>query len=205
MTIDPTLAAYDDHLPDPTADTDLPREREAFCALLPPGGRVLDLGCGSAWAARRLRADGFRAVGLDRSVGRIGRASASLSSEGAPVPLILGDMRALPIASDSLDGVWACASLLHLPKAELPGILAAIHGLLRPGGALFVSLKEGDGEAWQTRGAARRFFAYYHADELDARLAEAGFCRGAAWRTVALASDPAHAWLGWLGVAEMLA
>ena len=188
---DPTILAYDTQLTDPSLDFDLPRQRERFEALLPAGGRVLDLGCGSGWAARRLRASGLRAVGLDRSAGRLARARAG----DRPTPLVLGDMRALPIALGSVDGVWACASLLHLPKADLPSALTAIHAVLRPSGALYLSLKAGAGEAWSMRGGAPRFFAYYADAELDRLLDAARFQVVDGWTDPAPPEDPTHPWL----------
>lgn len=189
--MDPTIKAYDSRVQDPPSDLDLPRERARFCAMLPAGGRVLDLGAGSGWAARHMQADGFRAVALERSAGRIARARDS----SAP-PLLLGDMRALPFGADAFDGVWACASLLHLAKAELPAVLSAVHAILRPAGALFVSLKEGEGEGWPSDARnAGRFFAYYSGDEIDRLLAAAGFEGVDGWTSPASPWDPAHPWL----------
>ena len=188
--MNPTIDAYDRQLPDAPPDLDLPRERGRFCALLPLGGRVLDLGAGSGWAARRMEADGFRAIALDRSAGRVARAR-----EAATPPFVLGDMRALPFAVGIFDGVWACASLLHLARTEMPAALRAVHAVLRPGGALFVSLKAGEGEGWQARGEARRFFAYYSDAELDALLTAAGFRIVDGWTSPPPGWDPAHPWL----------
>ena len=189
--MDPTIDAYDRHLPDAPLDLDLPRERARFCAMLPRQGCVLDLGAGSGWAARRMRADGFRAMALDRSAGRVARAR-----DAAAPPFVLGDMRALPFAARVFDGVWACASLLHLAKTEMPAALRAIRAVLRPTGALFVSLKAGEGEG---RGLdarhAGRFFAYYLEAEIDALLAQAGFHVVDGWTSPAPSWDPAHPWL----------
>src|SRR5205823_3837686 len=44
------------------------------------------------------------------------------------------------------DGIWACASLLHLPLAEMPGALGKLWNALKPGGAFYFSFKLGDGE-----------------------------------------------------------
>ncbi|MFN8483496.1 MAG: class I SAM-dependent methyltransferase [Anaerolineae bacterium] len=191
MTTDPTIEAYDCRLLDAPPDLDLPRERTRFCALLPRGGRVLDLGAGSGWAARRMAADGFRAVALERSAGRVARAR----GDGA-LAFVLGDMRTLPFEAAVFDGVWACASLLHLSRREMPAALGGIRRLLREGGTLYVSMKAGEGEGWQSRGHdAARFFAYYGGDELDALLAEAGFQRVDGWTSPASPWDPTHPWL----------
>lgn len=55
------------------------------------------------------------------------------------------------------DGIWACASLLHVPRAGLPDVLDRLAGALVPGGVLFASFKYGDGE----REHAGRLFTSY--------------------------------------------
>lgn len=192
---DTTIRTYDAR-DEPTTPIDMRREMAAFTARLPTSGRVLDLGCGTAWAAARLREQGFRAVGLDLSFGRLSRAAA----DGA-APVVMGDQRQLPVTTASLDGVWTCASLLHLRKSDMPATLGEIRRVLRPGGALFVSLKAGDGEAWTTRGGGPRFFAYYRAAELDSLLASAGFRIVDGWENPAPPWDVAHPWLSRLALA----
>lgn len=192
---DPTIRTYDSR-DEPCAAIDMGRELAAFTALLPAAGRVLDLGCGTAWAASRLRHDDFRAVGLDLSLGRLSRALA----DGA-APVVMADQRRLPVAAASLHGVWACASLLHLPKTDMATALREIHRVLRPDGALFVSLKMGDGEAWTTRGGGPRFFAYYRPAELDGLLAAAGLRVVDGWDSPAPPWDVNHPWLTRLALA----
>ena len=192
-----TIRTYDSRA-EPGVAFDMRREMAAFTARLPAGGRVLDLGCGTVWAAAQLREQGFRAVGLDLSFGRLSRAVAERAA-----PVVMGDQRRLPIAAVSLDGVWACASLLHLPKTDMPVTLDEARRVLQPGGVLFVSLKAGDGEAWTTRGGGPRFFAYYRAAQLDSLLARAGFRIVDGWDSPAPAWDEAHPWLSRLAEREI--
>src|SRR6185369_8336153 len=90
----------------------------------------------------RLRADGQRADRLD------------------PLHDDLADPDA---PGTAYDGVWADASLIHVARDDLPTVLARLAGATRPGGALFVSVKEGDGEDWSTHGnvTAPRFFTFW--------------------------------------------
>jgi SAM-dependent methyltransferase len=44
------------------------------------------------------------------------------------------------------DGIWACASLLHVPMVELPNVLQRLSRALRSGGVLYASFKYGHGE-----------------------------------------------------------
>lgn len=47
---------------------------------------------------------------------------------------------------DEFDGIWCCASLLHVPAAELPDVMRRLADALKPGGVWYVSFKYGDGE-----------------------------------------------------------
>jgi SAM-dependent methyltransferase len=174
-TYDQIAADYAAHSPSAAPET-LATIRECFAALLAPGARVLDLGCGPGWEAARLRALGLRACGLDRSRGMLAEARAW------GVPLLLGDMRALPLPDGALDGLWVCASFLHIPKRDGPAVLREFHRALRPGGALYIGVKEGQGERWIEHSAGRqRFFAFYQAGELDALLAAHDFMIVEGW------------------------
>ena len=75
------------------------------------------------------------------------------------------------------DGVWACASLLHLPRCQLSIALVEIARLLqRPGGVLYLALKGGQGEQWLAdHDGRRRFFSFYHFVEIEALLHQARF------------------------------
>jgi 8-oxo-dGTP pyrophosphatase MutT (NUDIX family) len=89
--------------------------------------------------------------------------------------LVQADARALPFAPGTLDAAWACASLLHLPKAQLPNALAEIRRALGHGHICLI-MKTGEGEAWREDGSGkRRFFAYYHRAEVELALERAGF------------------------------
>jgi 8-oxo-dGTP pyrophosphatase MutT (NUDIX family)/ubiquinone/menaquinone biosynthesis C-methylase UbiE len=168
-----TTQTYDEIAPDFAVkhwETDLSAQLGRFCAYLHPGARVLDIGCGPGRDVLGLAEQGFLAVGLDRSAGMLREAKAHGAGR-----LVQADARALPFAGGSLDGVWACASLLHLPKAELPATLAEIQRALVHGHVCLI-LKRGEGEGWcDTEKEQRRFFAYYHPAEVELALERAGF------------------------------
>jgi hypothetical protein len=73
--------------------------------------------------------------------------------------------------------VWASACLLHVAREDLPAVLANLAGATRPGGALAMSLKEGDGDGWSTHGhvGGPRRFVYWREAPLRAALADAGW------------------------------
>jgi 8-oxo-dGTP pyrophosphatase MutT (NUDIX family) len=168
-----TTRAYDVIAPRFAAkfwDTKLTAQLDRFCAYLQPGARVVDVGCGPGRDLLSLAERGFWAVGLDRSAGMLRQALARGVRQ-----LVQADARALPFAQGTLDGVWACASLLHLPKAELPATLAEMHRALGHGHVCLI-VKQGEGESWRDDGqGGRRFFAYYHPAEVELALERAGF------------------------------
>jgi SAM-dependent methyltransferase len=74
-------------------------------------------------------------------------------------------------AEGRYDGIWASFCLLHAPRAELGAHLARLARALRPGGLLYLGMKEGAGEARDRLG---RRYSYFSGDELRAALAAAG-------------------------------
>ncbi|MCW3838780.1 class I SAM-dependent methyltransferase [Micromonospora yasonensis] len=151
-------------------------------------GPLLDLGCGTGrdlafWAGR-----GAAPIGLDlsaamlREAGRVG------------APLVQGDLLRLPFRAGTVGGVWCSAALLHLPRAAAPAALAGIRRVLRPGGPLLLSVKEGEGEGWERWPGERadRFFAWYRAEEVEDLLRVAGF---APLRQRSDVSDHGQRWL----------
>lgn len=96
---------------------------------------------------------------------------AKLAKEKFGLDVTVASFDSLTAEAD-YDGIWASFSLLHVPKADLPTILTAIHRALKPGGQFHISVKLGTGEA---RDSIGRFYAYYSDAELTALLATAGF------------------------------
>ncbi len=122
----------------------------AFAELLPPGGTILELGCGagadSAWLIER----GFAVTPTDGSAAMAREAEARL---GRAVRVMrFSDLDEVA----AYDGVWANACLLHVPRAELADILRRIRRALRGGGHFHASFKAGVEEG------ADRFGRYYN-------------------------------------------
>lgn len=85
-------------------------------------------------------------------------------------------MRALGFADSTFDGLWVCASFLHIPREEALAALGGFRRVLRPGGLLYLSVKEGEGEIWRDYGEGRRSFTtFYHLEELRQLVEKAGF------------------------------
>ncbi len=144
---------------------------QTFCAHLPAGRPVLDVGCGPGFDAAWLRGHGVMAYGVDLSL--------AMMQTGRPffpqVPFTQADMTHLPFASHTFGGVWASASLLHIPREQVTAVLAELRRVLLPNGVFYLSVKAGDGEGWAGKPGKKRFFVYWQPAQLDAVLADAGF------------------------------
>ena len=141
-----------------TVNIDLSENRARFEKVLPEGGSILDLGCGSGRDSLAFLEDGYEVTPLDGS------------AEMCALAEIHTDLEVLNMTFEELDfdevfdGIWACASLLHVPAEEMAGILKKVGLALKPEGHLFISVKEGDFEG--ERGER------YYVDYTKRRLAE---------------------------------
>jgi ubiquinone/menaquinone biosynthesis C-methylase UbiE len=103
---------------------------------IPPGTDVLDLGCGAGVPMTRALAADRRVMGVDISARQIELARAAVPE----ATFIHADMTALDIRAASLDAVVAFYSLTHVPRLDLPDLLASVRRWLRPGGVLIASM-----------------------------------------------------------------
>ena len=145
-------------------ETPLLPEHGRFAALLPPGGRILDAGCGSGRDARAFRELGFEVTATEPAPRLAALASAYTGLD------VLVMSFAQMAWREAFDGIWACASLLHVSRADLPEAVARLRDALTHGGLFFMSFKHGT----QEREAHGRRFT--DLDEAGARrlLAEVG-------------------------------
>lgn len=125
---------------DQTVGLDLAHLRKRFTQTLPPGARILDAGCGSGRDARAFLDEGFEVVAIDASSGMADQARRRLGIEVEVMPFETMTFR------EEFDGIWACASLLHVPSNELPAAVGKMVEALKPGGALYLSFKRGEAE-----------------------------------------------------------
>jgi ubiquinone/menaquinone biosynthesis C-methylase UbiE len=137
---------------------------QRFGALLGTGSLVLDAGCGPAVDRAGLAAHGHRVFGMDRSSGML-----DVARRDHPGQYVLGDLRAVPYRDNTFDGVWANGSVLHLPREDAPAALSGFARVVRPGGALFISLKPGQGDrpiVGPDGPDQRRHFTYWPANPI---------------------------------------
>lgn len=148
-----------------------------WLTLLPPRAVLLDLGCGGGQDTRALKSAGHRVIGLDRTLSLLQFGKTHTPS----APFVLADIRLLPVRTGSLDGIWAAASLMNLPKVEARQVLIALRGCLRPGGLLAATVTYGTRSRMLKRGwIPGRYFTRWKKAELARALRRAG------WETLAM-------------------
>ncbi len=120
-----------------TVSADLSGIRDRFLSYLPQEAEILDFGCGSGRDTKAFLERGFRVTAADGSPELCAIAAAYT---GIPVRRML--FQELD-DHEVYDGIWACASILHVPSAELPDIFRRMLAALKPGGVIYVSFKYG--------------------------------------------------------------
>jgi len=170
-----TVAAYQADAAAYAAGTEvltetLARDLDEFAQRVVAGGQVLEIGSGAGRDARELEARGLAVRRTDITPAFVDLMRADGHEADVLDPLV-DDL------GGPWDGVWANAVLLHVDRGDLGTVLTRLHDVTRPGGTLYVSLKEGDGEQWSTHGhvAGRRHFTYWREEPLRAVLAETGW------------------------------
>ena len=119
-----------------------------FLNRLPAGGHILDAGCGSGRDTRVFLDRGYAVTAVDASP-----ALARLASTHYGIPVQVMRFQEIDWRA-RFDGIWACASLLHVPMMALPDVLRRLAVALKPQGVLYASFKYGQGEREHN---ARRF------------------------------------------------
>lgn len=155
---------------------------DRFLALVPPGGLILDLGCGAGDPiAAYITSAGYRVIGLDAS-----RAMLALARERFPAgDWRHGDMRSLDF-SERFDGIIGWNSFFHLTRDEQRDALPRIGRHLAPGGALMLTVGPEDGEVLGTVGGEPVYHASLAPREYERILGDLGLALVAP-----IAEDPA--------------
>ena len=123
-----------------TVNVDMSATQNRFLGYLKPGAAVLDAGCGSGRDAKVFKDLGFNVTAMEAAPSLAALAQAHI---GSPVEVKTFDQITW---RDRFDGVWACASLLHVPAEDLPVVLGKLHDAMVPGGILWASFKLGTEE-----------------------------------------------------------
>lgn len=153
-------------------------ERDTFISLLPKNALVLDIGCGPGMKSKYFADNGLRVIGVDLSEKMIEIAK----REYPNLDFRVGDITHLDIIPEMFDGIHAQAVLLHIPKVDVPHVIAGLKDKLNDGGYLYIAVKEKWPEGKEEEILKEndygyeyeRFFSYFTLPEIKQYLADAG-------------------------------
>ena len=137
-----------------------------FVTYTNPNDLVLDVGCGPGRDMNYFLGNGRRAMGIDFSQEMINEAKKRVYAE-----VLHMDMRRMLFEDEMFDGIWSCASFLHIPKSESMQTLQEFRRVLKPKGLLYISVREGTGENVNDG----KFYSNYQKDEFESLLEKSGF------------------------------
>ncbi len=123
-----------------TISVDFHETQDRFLKLLDKGSLVLDFGCGSGRDTRYFLEHGMYVEATDGS-----EELCRIASDYAGIPVKQMLFQELK-ETEKYDGIWACSSILHLPKQELKAVLKRMAGALKEQGIIYTSFKYGDFE-----------------------------------------------------------
>lgn len=155
-----------------TRDHNVSQNIEALISAIAAEGRmlpfrVLDFGCGPGRDLVAFKRLGHDAIGLDGAPSFVHMARTMSGCE-----VWQQDFLALDLPESYFDGIFANASLFHVPEDRLPAVLRQLHAALRPRGILFASNPRGENQrGWR----GERYGCYWSLETWAAFLEEAGF------------------------------
>lgn len=151
-----------------TKDHDVTQNIESFLAACVPGKSldILDFGCGPGRDIKYLKSLGHFPTGLDGS-----EEFCRFARHYTNCPILHQTFLNLKLPKEQFDGIFANASLFHIPSQELHRVLDKLHGALRTTGILFCSNPRGDDEGWQ----GQRYGTYMELNTIQSYMEAAGF------------------------------
>ena len=150
---DATLEYYNTNATDfvsNTVDVAFSEMQDFFLAHIPSGGKILDFGCGSGRDTKYFFQKGYHVDAIDGSSELCKVASEYTGIEVKQ--MLFEELDAV----NEYDGIWACASILHMEKKQLPNIIAKMAAATKVNGTVYMSFKYGDFEGVRNG----RFFTY---------------------------------------------
>ncbi len=133
-----------------TVDVTFTEIQDIFLDYIPSGGRILDFGCGSGRDTKYFLSKGYDVDAIDGSV-----ELCKIASEYTGIAvkqMLFEELDAI----EEYDGIWACASILHVEKNQLPDIIQKIATATKKNGMVYLSFKYGDFEGVKNG----RYFTY---------------------------------------------
>lgn len=166
--MDKTLEYYDENAQsyyNNTINLDMGTTMNRFLAYLKEGDTILDLGCGSGRDSKVFIDKGFNVVSVDGS-----RKMCELAEKYIGQKVLCRTFEEI-IWKDTFNGIWACASLLHVPDIKMKTVIQNLKDSLKIGGVLYCSFKLG----YEEREEGKRTFNDYDMHSLLSTLSINGF------------------------------
>ena len=123
-----------------TLNVDMTNTYKPFLKLVPKGGKILDLGCGSGRDSMNFMKLGYEVTAVDGAKELAKKASVLLGKE-----VIVSTFEELEL-KEKFHGIWACASLLHIKREDLKTVLNNLYNNLDDNGVFYMSFKYGEKE-----------------------------------------------------------
>lgn len=146
---------------DQTVEIDMQEHWDRFLQLIPEGGSILDLGCGSGRDSEYFISLGFDVTAMDASEEMCALASIHIGQDVLNLSFEEMDF------DEVFDGIWACASLLHVPSDKIDDIFTKVMKSMKVNGVLFMSFRYGDFEGER----AGRYYTDYRTKALKELIA----------------------------------
>ena len=162
--MDPTIDYYNlnaENFIESTQNVDMHQAQDRFLRLLDENALILDFGCGSGRDTRYFMDKGYQVTATDGSA-EICRL-ASIFAGIAVREMLFQELDEI----DTYDGIWACSSILHLPKNELLLVIRKMCNALKDTGVIYTSFKYGDFEGVRNG----RYFTDFNEDSFKEFLA----------------------------------
>ena len=145
-----------------TQDVKFTEIQDHFLSYLKPGALILDFGCGSGRDTKYFLGKGYSAEAIDGSeeLVKIARENTGIEVK----QMLFQDLN----ETERYDGIFACASILHVPYTELPDIMRRMHQALKQSGIAYISFKYGTFEGERNG----RYFTDLNEEKLRALVKE---------------------------------
>jgi len=175
--ISKTIASYDlyaKEYDESVSDIPMQPQTDIFLSLLKKNSLILDMGCGQGRDTKRFCEKGHRVIGIDLSKELLKIAERRTYDAS----FIQMDIRNMEFKADAFDGLWACASLIHIPKKDMPKTLEKSYEIAREGCIFYATVKKGDEEKTlfdKKYGNTQKSWSFFQKKEMENFLEEAGF------------------------------
>lgn len=154
-----------------TWDHDVSQNRDALVAAMPRNpGKILDFGCGPGRDLVAFSQQGHEVVGLDATP-----AFVEYAKKISGCQVWQQNFLSLDLPPNTFDGIFANASLIHVPGDRMVTVLQALYHSLVPGGAIVMSMARGTGEGFSSRPTGDRYVSLWEYETLAPCLLDAGF------------------------------